>query len=210
MGRVLLLRHGQSEWNAAGRWQGAADIGLTELGEQQALEAGARLAERGEHRFAAIVSSDLARARRTAELLATALGLTHLEVEVEPDLREFDVGEWSGLTRPEIEERWPGQLEQWFLGRLTRTPGGEAREAFVARVAGAVERIVRRHHGGEVLAVSHGGAIGALQRLLHVDSPGPRITNLAGRWFHLHADALAAGPVEFLLDADEATVSPTA
>lgn len=209
MGRVLLLRHGQSEWNAAGRWQGWADIGLTELGEQQALDAGAHLAARGEHRFEAIVTSDLARARRTAELLAVALDLTHLDIEVEPDLREFDVGDWSGLTRLEIEERWPGQLEQWWKGQLTSTPGGEPREGFVGRVAAATERILRRHDG-EVLGVSHGGVIGALQRKLDVDSPGPRITNLAGRWFHLERGQLAAGPVEFLLDAEEATVSPTA
>src|SRR3954465_11358953 len=113
MGRVLLLRHGQSEWNAAGRWQGWADIALTERGEDQAREAGARLAERDLHRFHAVACSDLMRARRTAALLADALGLHHIEVEVEPDLREFDVGEWSGLTRPEIEARWPGQLDRW-------------------------------------------------------------------------------------------------
>ena len=209
MGRVLLLRHGQSEWNAAGRWQGWADISLTELGEQQALDAGARLAQRG-HRFVAIVSSDLERARRTADLLAVALDLSHLAIEVEPDLREFDVGDWSGLTRPEIEDRWPGQLDQWRAGQLARTPGGELRDTFGARVAAATERILRRHPDHEVLAVSHGGVIGTLQRLFHVDAPGPRITNLAGRWFHLERDALAPGPVEFLLDSDEATVSPTA
>ena len=210
MGRVLLLRHGQSEWNAAGRWQGWADIALTERGEEQAREAGARLAERGLHRFQAVASSDLTRARRTAELLADALGLVDIGVDIEPDLREFDVGEWSGLTRAEIEERWPGQLDRWRNGQLTQIPGGEPREVFLSRISGAVARLARRHAGQEVLAVAHGGVIGALQRMIGVDEEGPRITNLAGRWFSLARDSLVAGPVEFLLEPGEATVSPTA
>lgn len=207
---MLLLRHGQSEWNAAGRWQGWADIDLTPLGERQACDAGARLAERGLHHFRAVVASDLRRARRTAELLADALGLTHLDVEVEPDLREFNVGEWSGLTRPEIEERWPGQLDLWRTGGLERTPGGEPRDGFLQRITDAVARVAQRHAGHEVLAVTHGGVIGTLQRAHGVDSDRPRITNLAGRWFHVVAGRLEPGPVEFLLDPEETTVSPTA
>src|SRR3954466_3189142 len=165
MGRVLLLRHGQSEWNAAGRWQGWADIALTERGEEQAREAGVRLAERGLHRFQAVVSSDLVRARRTAELLAEALALVDVDIEIEPDLREFDVGEWSGLTRPEIEARWPGQLDEWREGRLTQIPGGESREHFIGRIVAAVSATARRYAGQEVLVISHGGVIGTLQGL---------------------------------------------
>src|SRR5947199_1696320 len=111
MSRLLLLRHGQSEWNAAGRWQGQADIPLTARGERRAEEAVRRLADLGGNPFRAVVASDLRRTVRTAEIMAATLGVTTLELDV--GLREFDVGEWSGLTRPEIEDRWPGQLDKW-------------------------------------------------------------------------------------------------
>jgi broad specificity phosphatase PhoE len=208
MSRLLLLRHGQSEWNAAGRWQGQADIPLSARGEEQAAEAAERLAGRGGSRFTVVVASDLQRTVRTAEIMAARLGIASIERDA--GLREFDVGEWSGLTRPEIEQRWPGQLDEWREGRLTQIPGGESREHFIGRIVDAVSAIARRYAGQEVLVISHGGVIGTLQGLTGTDEPGPRITNLAGRWFSLAADRLVAGPVEFLLDAEESTVSPTA
>src|SRR5687767_12818211 len=100
MTRVLLVRHGQSTWNAEGRWQGWADPPLSELGATQALTA----ANHVEH-VDAVVSSDLVRARETAEIIAKALGIA--EVEAFRGLRERGAGDWTGLTRPEIEERWP-------------------------------------------------------------------------------------------------------
>src|SRR3954470_3221171 len=119
MTRLLLVRHGESEWNAAGRWQGGADPPLSETGMLQAADAGERLRGTG---ITAIVASDLKRTTRTAEIIAGVLGIA--TVHPEPGLREFDVGEWSGLTRPEIEERWPGHLDRWRDGDLEQTPGG--------------------------------------------------------------------------------------
>src|SRR5687767_11323336 len=95
--RVLLVRHGQSEWNATGRWQGQADPPLTDLGRRQARSAAAALGT-----VDAVFASDLQRASETALIIAGELGVG--PVVVDPDLRERDAGEWSGLTRVEIEE----------------------------------------------------------------------------------------------------------
>src|SRR5687768_13103713 len=93
--RLLLVRHGESTWNAQSRWQGQADPPLSPLGERQAEEAAERLAQTAS--ITEIWTSDLVRARRTAELIATQLGVP--DVREEPRLRERDVGSWSGLTR---------------------------------------------------------------------------------------------------------------
>ena len=106
-----MLRHGQSEWNAAGRWQGQADIELTDLGYEQARRAVDKLGT-----FDAIASSDLRRARMTATIIAEGLGAGLLPADER--LRETHVGEWQGLTHAEIERDWPG-----FLDTHQRPPG---------------------------------------------------------------------------------------
>ena len=163
--RVLLVRHGQSEWNAVGRWQGQADPPLTDLG---------RAAGRGRRRTRSAPStrsfaSDLQRAAETAAIIAGELGVG--PVVLDPDLRERDAGEWSGLTRAEIEERCPGYLE---ARRPTSTPafGRRAQAARAGRRAGSPTtpcssgrwRALAAHPrravgGGDVLAVTHGGLI---------------------------------------------------
>jgi len=179
---LLLVRHGLSLWNLAGRWQGWADVPLAPEGEAQVALARPVAAGLG---LTAIVHSGMLRTEATAVLLAEGLGLG--TIGVEPGLKEYDVGEWSGLTRPEIERRWPGALEAWFEGRLPATPGGESRDGFASRLLDAVARVARAHPGGTVLCVSHGGAVGTLQRVLSPDGTqrGPRIGNLSGRWVHV-------------------------
>lgn len=177
MARLLLLRHGQSTWNAEHRWQGMADPPLSALGERQALGAAAWLAATAPS-FSGAVASDLQRSRRTAQIISTALGLG--AVELDPALRERDVGAWSGCTTEEIAARWPGQLQAWREGRLDSPPGGEGDESLVARVVPALERLCARPVGF-LLVVTHGGAIRALERHLGAASCTP--TNLCGRWF---------------------------
>ncbi|HUR18738.1 MAG TPA: histidine phosphatase family protein [Acidimicrobiales bacterium] len=177
MARLLLLRHGQSTWNAEHRWQGMADPPLSSLGVRQAEQAGRWLAGAAPV-FSVVAASDLRRSLRTAQIIADALGLG--DVEMDPALRERDVGEWSGLTTEEIASRWPGDLEAWRGGRLSRPPGGEDDEALVRRVVPALDRLCSRP-GGAVLVVTHGGAIRALERHLGVGSCTP--SNLCGRWF---------------------------
>lgn len=182
MAGVLLLRHGQSTWNAEARWQGWADAPLSDVGLAQAREMAARLAA-STVRFTRVVSSDLSRSIDTAEAVAEALGLG--EVSVEPDLRERDVGDWSGRTTDEIDIIWPGAIAAWRAGRLDRPPGGEHEPAFRGRVVRVVERLAAEE-GGPLLVVTHGGVIRALERYLGGEPGG--VDNLSGRWFGLGAD----------------------
>jgi probable phosphoglycerate mutase len=201
---LLLLRHGQSEWNALGRWQGQADPPLSPLGEEQARDAARRLAALG---FTAVVSSDLSRARQTAAILAGSLGLP---VDLDPDLREIDVGDWEGLTRAEIEASWPGALADWSAGRSDAPLGGESRFHLVARARAALARAAAAAAPGErVLVVSHGALIRHLDRLLGVEPV--TIPNLGGRWYEAGRDgSLAPGELVSLADPDERTLSPSA
>jgi broad specificity phosphatase PhoE len=152
---VHLARHGESDWNAAGRWQGHADRPLTELGRRQAVELAERLASA---RLDAVYSSDLRRARETAEPVAERHGL---EVTTLAALREVDVGGWSGLSRPEVEQRFPEAFARW-RGGGQGWEDGETYEDMTARVVDAVLEIAAAHPGGEVLVVAHGGPIRAL------------------------------------------------
>lgn len=208
---LLLVRHGQSVWNAQGRWQGQADPPLSELGEQQAAEAGSRL-QTGPfvaQPFDAVVASDLIRARRTAEILASTLGVG--PVTTEPGLREFDVGEWCGLTRPEIESKWPGMIAAWSAGDLASPPGGEDRYAFTERAEATVTTLARaRAAGSHILVVTHGGLIRRLAGALGA-KPSP-VLNLGGWWFDIDPDGgrLRCRRSINLLDPGHRTASPTA
>jgi broad specificity phosphatase PhoE len=152
---VLLARHGESDWNAAHRWQGHADRPLTEKGRAQA----SALAERLAHiDLDEVYSSDLRRAADTARVVAEAQGLGLVQL---PELREVDVGSWSGLTREEAEERFPEGFARWREG----FPGwadGEGYDEMAQRVIGAVVQIALAREDGRALVVSHGGPIRAL------------------------------------------------
>jgi broad specificity phosphatase PhoE len=152
---ILLARHGQSDWNATRRWQGHADRPLTERGRAQA----SALAERLAHiDLDAVYSSDLRRAADTARVVAEAQGLGLVQL---PELREVDVGSWSGLTRDEAEERFPDGFSRWREG----FPGwddGEDYDEMAQRVIGAVVQIALAHEDGRALVVSHGGPIRAI------------------------------------------------
>jgi broad specificity phosphatase PhoE len=202
---ILLLRHGQSTWNAEGRWQGWSDPPLSPLGESQAEEAAGRLAEAG---ATAVVTSDLVRARTTGRILAGALGLG--PPTEDRDLREYDVGDWEGLTRPEIEAGWPDQLAAWREGRLLATPGGETRSAFLERTMGALRRVASATELGDVaVVVTHGGVIRATEQVTGADR-STVIGNLAGRWFLAGPDGdLRPGDTTNLLDPDHQTAPPS-
>jgi broad specificity phosphatase PhoE len=152
---ILLARHGESDWNRTKRWQGFADRPLTELGRRQASELGERLEDT---ELDAIYSSDLQRARETAEVVARMKSLT---VETTPDLREVDVGSWSGLTRAEAEARYPEAYARWLQG-AEGWDDGETYDQLGERVVRAIQRIAKDHDGQRVLIVAHGGTIRAI------------------------------------------------
>lgn len=190
--RVLLVRHGQSEWNASGRWQGQADPPLTDLGRRQAMEAAAALGA-----LDAVWASDLQRAAQTALIIANGLGVG--PVVLDEDLRERDAGEWSGLTRPEIEERYPG-----YLAEHRRPPGWEGDEALVVRALRALRHIGREVPGGDVLAVTHGGLIYAVEG--HLGQDMSRIANVEGRYVTVDGERVTLGERMLLAEPEDVTV----
>jgi len=152
---ILLARHGESDWNRTKRWQGFADRPLTELGRRQASELGERLEDT---ELDAIYSSDLQRARETAEIVARS---KRLDVKTVRDLREVDVGSWSGLTRAEAETRYPEAYARWLQG-AEGWDDGETYDQLGERVVRAIQRIAKDHDGQRVLIVAHGGTIRAI------------------------------------------------
>jgi broad specificity phosphatase PhoE len=152
---LLLARHGETDWNRARRWQGFADRPLTERGKAQARTLAERLVDIA---LDAVYSSDLRRARETAEAVAEP---QELEVIQFPELREVDVGSWEGLTRAEAEERFPEGFQRWRDGG-TGWEDGETYGEMSRRVLGALDRIAREREGGRVLIVAHGGPIRAI------------------------------------------------
>lgn len=157
MSRLLLARHGQSVSNAVRRFQGVQDVPLSELGQRQARA----LALAVRHRpLAAVYSSPLQRARRTAEIAAAAVGVP---VTCLDDLRELSLGEWEGRTVEEIRALPGDPYAQWVRDPLTcLPPGGEPLTAVQRRVVGALGEICAAHPtGDEVLIVCHGGVISA-------------------------------------------------
>ena len=168
MARILLVRHGQSEWNADGRWQGQENPPLTELGLAQAAQAAKAVGA-----VDGIYASPLERAAITAAVVAEEVGVG--PVVTLPELMERHAGEWQGLTRDEIEEDWPG-----YLAEQRRPPGWEPDDLVEARALAALEQMATDHPYGEVFAVSHAGIIFSIER--HCGMEWERLANLSGRW----------------------------
>lgn len=198
--RVLLLRHGQSTWNAEGRWQGWADPPLTELGEKQAEEAAAALAQ---FAFSVIVTSDLRRAQRTSDILAEALRIA--TIRTDPGLRERSMGDWTGLTTSEIEERWPDALRGRNIGAEALPPGGETPGHFPERVKAAFRRLATDFPDQLVLGVAHGAVIQMLDEQLGLE-PLALIDALGGRWYEVTRDDIV--PMEPFSPSHPAPASP--
>jgi broad specificity phosphatase PhoE len=190
--RMLLVRHGQSEWNAVGRWQGQADPPLSPLGRRQARQAADLIGA-----VDVIVASDLERASRTAAIISEALGVG--PIVLEPRFRERSAGEWSGLTKTEIDEAWPG-----YLAEHRRPPGFEPDDQLLARTTEALEEVHREYAGAEVLVVTHGGVVYTLEA--DAGLPFERLPNLGSRWLEHRKGRFELG--DRLLLIDEAADAP--
>jgi probable phosphoglycerate mutase len=154
---LYVVRHGETDWNAAGRWQGHTDIPLNDNGRSQARSVAWLLREAG---VVAVVTSDLARAHETARIIAGELGVP-IAYE-DRDLRERGFGAFEGLTREECDRLHPDAWRAWLEERKP-PEGAESEHALTARVAAAVDRAAREAPGGAApaLVVTHGGALRA-------------------------------------------------
>ena len=158
MTTILLARHGETDWNRDGRWQGHSNTSLNELGREQARE----LADALTDEIDVVYSSDLARARETAEIVAAQLGL---RVRLDPRLRERGFGSWEGLTRSEIEELDAEALARWRAGEGHGAPDAEPFDAFDERMRRFLEDVLQRHPDERVLVIAHGGSIRVIHAL---------------------------------------------
>ncbi|MBD0348367.1 MAG: histidine phosphatase family protein [Thermoleophilia bacterium] len=153
---VLLVRHGETDWNRDRRIQGQSDPPLNAAGREQARDLAERLAGT---RLDAVYASDLRRARETAEILAARLAMP---VVVDPQLRELDFGSWEGWTVEELQERDPENVARWLETGEAVWERGETHADLARRVRTAVARLAEIHAGGQILLVAHGGPVRAL------------------------------------------------
>ena len=189
MTKLLIVRHGQSEWNALGRWQGQADPPLTDVGENQAKKATKKLGL-----FDSIVSSPLQRAKNTASIISEITGVGPVTTEV--GLMERDAGPWQGLTRIEIEKGWPG-----FLDSGHRPEGYESDPDLLLRIFEVLKKISKSSKNSDsILIVSHAGIVHALENLHN--QPSKKVPNLGGRWFEFVDDELIMGKKASLITED--------
>jgi broad specificity phosphatase PhoE len=158
---LLLVRHGETVWNQENRWQGHADVPLSETGRVQARRLARRLRAEGRP-VRAIYASDLLRALHTAEILGEVLGVTPTP---EAGWREMDIGAWSGLTTAEVIARHAAEWERLRAGEDLPRGGGETFAQFQERILRSVARLIEQHPGEQVAIVTHGGAVRAF--LLH-------------------------------------------
>jgi probable phosphoglycerate mutase len=155
--RFILVRHAESTWNAAGRWQGHGDPRLSARGRSQALQCAERMAGMTAD---LLVCSDLLRTRETAEAIGRTLGLQPAPCS---SLRELAIGEWTGLTRSEIEARDHALLQRFETDDPNIRPGGgETRAEIRIRVREKVESLAHEHPGSRIVMVVHAGVIRAL------------------------------------------------
>ena len=192
MTSLLLIRHGQSTWNAEGRWQGQADPPLSETGRRQAAEATPAIGA-----VDAVFSSTLERARDTAEIIAESIGVG--PVIAMTDFMERNAGEWQGLTRAQIEEQYPGYLET-----RRRPPSWEPDEALRERALRGIGRILDAIGEGDAVVVTHGGLIYEVEASFGAEFD--RMANLAARRFTQGAGGLVMGERIDLLGGVDITV----
>jgi probable phosphoglycerate mutase len=184
--RLVVIRHGETDWNVGQRIQGQLDIGLNATGRRQAERLAEALA--GEA-LAAIYASDLSRAADTARAVAAATGAP---LTLDAALRERAFGVFEGVTFRDIEQRWPDDARRWRQRDPAFGPGGGERlDAFYARSVGAALRLAAQHPGEAIALVAHGGVLDCLYRAAaRVSLDAPRTWKLGNAAINrlLHAD----------------------
>lgn len=151
MTTIILVRHGQTEWNRVERFRGRADVPLNEMGIKQAEATGKHIAEKWKP--AAIYSSPLSRAVKTAEAIAKHFDL---KVQIHPGLADIDYGGWQGLSPDEVRARWGEMLDTWYNApHLAVIPNGETLSDLRERAMNTVNELAARHAGETILLLGH-------------------------------------------------------
>ncbi len=202
MTELILLRHGETDWNRELRFQGHVDVSLNAIGLEQARRLAARLAGESAHH---LYASDLLRARQTAQPVALQLGLPPVS---DAALREQSFGRVDGMRVDEIQAQHPQAWEGWLrFDEDYGMPGGETTRQFHARVMDAVQRIVAAHRGRTLVVVTHGGVLDMIYRTARsLGLSGPRqsdIPNAGLNRVRVHdggIDILAWADVQHLAD----------
>lgn len=183
---TLLLRHGQTAMSIEKRFSGSSNPELTQVGRAQAAAAATLLAGSG---AAAVVASPLVRTQQTAALVADALGLP---VQIEPDLRETDFGDWEGCTFAEVQQRWPREMDAWLADPAVAPPFGESFVETAVRVRQARDRVLASYGGQVVVLVSHVTPIKTLLRMA-LDAPPSAL-------HRMHLDLASLSRVQWFAD----------
>jgi len=157
--RLLIVRHGETEWNAQSRYQGQSDVPLSDVGRAQARALVGRLAREP---LDAVYISDLSRALETAEIVLNGRNIPQV---IEPRLREMHFGVMEGLTFNDAYALYPKEIDAWLNDYNTPPPGGEDLESFAARVGSLMQELQARHEGQTILLVAHGGPLSEMARL---------------------------------------------
>ncbi|XP_065876403.1 phosphoglycerate mutase-like protein 4 isoform X2 [Euphorbia lathyris] len=184
---IILVRHGETEWNADGRIQGHLDVELNEVGRQQAVSVADRLSK--EPKISAVYSSDLKRALVTAETIAASCG--GLEVNQDADLRERHLGFLQGLVLSEAAKISPEAYQSFLCRRDDQDipGGGESLDQLYQRCTSSIQRIARKHIGERVIVVTHGGVIRALyRRACPNKKPVGKVLNTSINIFHIFGE----------------------
>ena len=172
MTRLILIRHGETDWNAQGRWQGHTDVPLNQNGHEQSRQL---VADLEDYPIDAIYTSDLRRARETARLLSQNKGIA---IQADPRLREINLGVWEGLTRQEIEKSYLKELEERRKDQFNvAAPEGETGAQVQQRSLAAIRDILSRHPTGSVAIVAHGYTL-AVVRAYFSSTPFERVREL--------------------------------
>jgi alpha-ribazole phosphatase len=158
--RLILIRHGLTEWNVQRRYQGQTDVPLSELGKRQAQLVAERLVDQ---KFDAIYASDLGRAWETAQPVAKLLGV---QVVSEPRLRELKFGIFEGLTYDEAVAQYPEMMAAWLEDFKNTPEGAETIDAFIARIVALLNDLKAKHDEQTVLLVGHGGSLSEILRVV--------------------------------------------
>lgn len=180
MTELILLRHGETDWNRELRFQGHVDVGLNAIGMEQARRLARRLAGEKAHR---LFASDLLRAQQTAQPVAQQLGLASV---TDPALREQSFGQVDGMRVEDIKVQHPQAWAGWLLFQEDYgMPGGETTRQFHARVMDAVSRLVAAHRGETVVVVTHGGVLDMIYRTARsLGLSGPRQSEIPNAGFN--------------------------